>query len=311
MRLPRRALVGAAALLVLVAAALVTAVVTRSDGAAPPAAPPSPGPIAATGSSAPPAASGAAAGTGHLGAASPAASASAGKPPSVPAGARAVTLVNALDQRVWAAATPDRAHPLPATGWLLEPGQSVTVAVPSGWGGRFWGRTGCSFDGSGAGRCQTGDCGGKYQCTGSGATPATLAEFALAAWGGMDFYDVSMVDGSNLPMWINVSHNTGKDPVSATGCAAAGCTRPVDCPEPMRAAGGACKNPCAAFGGDTYCCRGAWSGREHCLPAKWPVDYTQVFKRAEPYAYSYAFDDAATMACKGNCDYRVTFGLTP
>ena len=42
-----------------------------------------------------------------------------------------------------------------------------------------------------------------------------------------------------------------------------------------------------------------------------PVDYTQVFKRAEPFAYSYAFDDSATMSCKGGCDYRVTFGLSP
>jgi hypothetical protein len=71
-----------------------------------------------------------------------------------------------------------------------------------------------------------------------------------------------------------------------------------------------CKPPCAAFGGDTYCCRGAWAGREHCVPSKWPVDYTQVFKRAEPYAYSYAFDDSATMACKGACYYKVTFGTT-
>ncbi|GAB3832340.1 hypothetical protein GCM10027610_024330 [Dactylosporangium cerinum] len=227
----------------------------------------------------------------------------------MPAGARTITLVNTLGERVWAAASPDKAHPLAATEWVLEAGQSVIVVVPSGWVGRFWGRTGCSFDASGAGHCQTGDCGGKFQCTGS-ATPTTLAEFALAAWGGMDFYDVSMVDGSNLPMWINVSHSVGKDPVSATGCVAAGCTKPVDCPEPMRAGGGACKNPCAAFGGDTYCCRNAWAGREHCIPAKWPVDYTQVFKRAEPYAYSYAFDDSATMACKGGCSYRITFGVT-
>jgi len=31
-----------------------------------------------------------------------------------------------------------------------------------------------------------------------------------------------------------------------------------------------------------------------------------------PYAYSYADDDAtSTFACKGRCDYRITFGLTP
>ncbi|MCX5091832.1 thaumatin family protein [Streptomyces sp. NBC_00365] len=62
--------------------------------------------------------------------------------------------------------------------------------------------------------------------------------------------------------------------------------------------------------GGTYCCRGAWAGRDNCVPSKWPVDYTQVFKRAESYAYSYAFDDGATMPCKGACYYRVTFGTT-
>ncbi|MFG2040121.1 thaumatin family protein [Dactylosporangium sp. NPDC048998] len=309
MHISRRALAGAGAALVIVAAALVTFALTR--GSAAPTAGASPGSSAlsdpaTTSSPAPPPVPGD--GVGRLAAASPAASGS--RSPSVPVGARTVTLVNELGQRIWAAATPDKAHPLAATGWVLDSGQSVTVVVPSGWGGRFWGRTGCSFDASGAGHCQTGDCGGRFQCAGSGATPATLAEFALAAWGGMDFYDVSMVDGANLPMWINVGHATGKDPVSSNGCVAAGCTRPVDCPQQMQAGGGACKNPCAAFGGDTYCCRGDWAGRAHCVPAKWPVDYTQVFKRAEPYAYSYAFDDSATMACKGGCSYRITFGVT-
>jgi hypothetical protein len=44
--------------------------------------------------------------------------------------------------------------------------------------------------------------------------------------------------------------------------------------------------------------------------AGWPVDYTAVFKKAEPYAYSYA-DATSTFVCMGRCDYRITFGLTP
>jgi len=229
---------------------------------------------------------------------------------SVPAGMRAVTLVNATSQTVWGAATQDSKHPIATTGWVLKPGQSATVAVPSSWGGRFWGRTGCTFDGAGKGHCATGDCGNKFQCTGSGATPATLAEFALAAWGGMDFYDVSNVDGANLPMYINISHSTTKDPLNANGCGANGCVRPITCPAQMQLSSGACQNPCAAFGGDTYCCRGAWAGRTNCIPSKWPVDYTKVFKTAMPYGYSYAFDDSATMACKGGCGYRITFGVS-
>ncbi|WP_084557616.1 thaumatin family protein [Hamadaea tsunoensis] len=239
----------------------------------------------------------------------------AGSPTAKPKpGTRTMTFVNKLSETVWLAANRNKEHPLAATGWVLRPGASVTVSVPDKWGGRFWGRTGCSFDASGRGHCETGDCGGRFQCDGGGATPATLAEFALAAWGGMDFYDVSMVDGSNLPVWINVSHATGKDPVSAGGCVAAGCSRAVDCPAGMRVAAGgrtvACRTACAAFGGDAYCCRGSWSGREHCVPSKWPTDYTQVFKHAAPYAYSYAYDDSATMACKGGCSYRITFGVS-
>jgi hypothetical protein len=234
---------------------------------------------------------------------------------AVPAGYRRFTIVNSLGQTVWAAATQNKDHPLAATGWVLAPGQSVQFAAPSQWGGRIWGRTGCSFDASGHGHCQTGDCGGKFQCAASGATPATLAELTLAAWSGLDFYDVSMVDGSNLPMYINISGGTTKDPVSQAGCSAGGCTRAVDCPSAMRVTSGgqtvACKTACAAFGTDDYCCRGSWAGRANCDPARWPVNYTLVFKRAEPYAYSYAYDDSATMSCRGGCDYRITFGLTP
>jgi hypothetical protein len=249
----------------------------------------------------------------------PSVSTSPGLSPSAsgshPTNARTVTLVNQLSQTVWAAATKDSKHPLSATGWVLAPGARVDVSVPNQWSGRFWGRTGCSFDGSGKGHCQTGDCAGGYQCTGSGATPATLAEWSFGAWNGLDFYDVSLVDGANLPMWINIVRGTTKDPVSASGCVAAGCTKAVDCPAAMQVSKGgavvACETACAAFGTDDYCCRGAWSGRTNCVPAKWPVDYTQVFKKAEPYAYSYAYDDSATMSCRGNCDYRITFGVSP
>ncbi len=83
---------------------------------------------------------------------------------------------------------------------------------------------------------------------------------------------------------------------------------------PSSSAAGGCFEgaACAAFGTADYCCRGSWSGRTNCDPAKWPVDYAKlVFKDAEPYAYSYAYDDSATMARKGGCNYRVTFGITP
>jgi len=113
------------------------------------------------------------------------------------AGAHLVTFVNRVSQTVWVGAAQNPAHPLARTGWKLLAGHSLTITVPKRWNGRFWGRTGCVFR-AGRGHCQSGDCGGRYQCTGNGTIPATLAEYDMNAWDGLDFYDVSMVDGSNM-----------------------------------------------------------------------------------------------------------------
>jgi hypothetical protein len=145
-----------------------------------------------------------------------------------------------------------------------------------------------------------------------------------AAWvGGSAPQDDSNIDvkisifaGSNLPMFINVTHGAAAHRVSRRGCVPAGCTTAVNCPSVLRvkAAGTVvgCESACARFGTDQYCCRGVWAARSACNPAQWPVDYAAVFKKAEPYAYSYSDDNAtSTFVCKGRCDYRITFGLTP
>ena len=73
-----------------------------------------------------------------------------------------------------------------------------------------------------------------------------------------------------------------------------------------------CISACGRFGADEYCCRGTWSSRSVCDPKKWPIDYAAVFKRAEPFAYSYAYDDATSVfTCYGDCNYQITFGVTP
>ena len=240
-------------------------------------------------------------------------------PPSGAAGSRRlVTFVNKMSQTIWVAAAPNAATPLAATGWVLPAGQSVTITTPNNLNTRFWGRTGCVFDSAGVGHCQTGDCGGLFQCTGWGTIPATLAEVNFDAWDGLDFYDVSMVDGSNLPMYINTTSSSGGtvDPISPDGCVPAGCTKPVVCPSILDVKVGGtvvgCISACARLDTDQLCCRGQYSSRAACNPATWPVDYAAVFKRAEPYAYSYVDDDATSVfTCKGVCDYRITFGVTP
>jgi len=108
-------------------------------------------------------------------------------------------------------------------GWELDSNATATVTMPGSYSGRFWGRTGCSFNASNtcdnqqvmvngnnyviANCCDTGGCmnGSDFalNCTQTGLPPATLAEFTLAsAGGGQDNYDVSMVDGGNIPVEI-------------------------------------------------------------------------------------------------------------
>jgi hypothetical protein len=229
--------------------------------------------------------------------------------------AHTITLVNGTDQTIWPAAWPGSTSG--QTGWTLPAGGTVSFKVPNHWDARLWGRTGCRFGPGGTG-CATGDCDGRYQCKGWGAIPATLAEYDLNSFDGLDFYDVSMVDGSNLPMYINVTHGEADRSVDEEGCLSVGkCTSEVKCPKALRVPRGSpdpigCISPCARFGGDRYCCAGKFAA--NCNPATtWPVDYAKVFKRAEPYAYSWSGDDrTSVLTCGGgSCDYRIVFGVTP
>ncbi|KAF4595240.1 thaumatin family protein [Ophiocordyceps camponoti-floridani] len=107
-------------------------------------------------------------------------------------------------------------------GFELLPGQNRTLLVSADWQGRVWGRTNCTVNGNSC-ACKTGDCFAKLDYEFSGAPPATLAEFNLA--GGVEgmqtFYDLSLVDGYNLPMGIAYipAKNTSYIPPNLTNCA--------------------------------------------------------------------------------------------
>uniref|UniRef100_A0ACD5W7P3 Uncharacterized protein n=1 Tax=Avena sativa TaxID=4498 RepID=A0ACD5W7P3_AVESA len=213
------------------------------------------------------------------------------------------TFVNRCGDTVWPGALSNAGTArLGTTGFELPPGASRAVPAPSSWSGRLWARTGCAQDAA-TGRlvCATGDCGsGAAECAGAGASPpATLAEFTLGgAGGGLDFYDVSLVDGYNLPVLVEPSTGT---------CAAAGCAADLNamCPAELRSQGGAaCRSACDAFGRADYCCSGAFASPATCGPSA----YSRVFKMACPRSYSYAFDDpTSTFTCAGGPDYTVTF----
>lgn len=211
------------------------------------------------------------------------------------------TFVNKCEYTVWPGILANAGSPsLDSTGFELPEDSSRSFLAPTGWSGRFWGRTGCNFDGSGSGSCSTGDCGsGQVECNGAGAAPpATLAEFTLGT-GGQDFYDVSLVDGYNVAMIVEGSGGSGM-------CASTGCVTDLNrqCPAELRVGDGqACKSACEAFGSPEYCCSGAYNSPATCKPSV----YAEMFKTACPRSYSYAYDDpTSTFTCTG-ADYTVTF----
>ncbi|WOL16782.1 thaumatin-like protein 1b [Canna indica] len=223
------------------------------------------------------------------------------------------TLTNNCGYTVWPGVLSNAGSPaLATTGFVLEPGQSKALNAPAAWSGRLWGRTLCSADSAGKFSCGTGDCAsGKVECSGGGAaTPATLAEFTLGGGGGgggMDYYDVSLVDGYNLPMLVA--------PQGVGGCGSAGCVADLNglCPSELKVVartgdngGGesvACKSACEAFGAAQYCCSGAYSNPNTCKPSS----YSQFFKNACPKAYSYAYDDATSTFTCAAANYLITF----
>ncbi|XP_021775589.1 thaumatin-like protein 1 [Chenopodium quinoa] len=211
------------------------------------------------------------------------------------------TFVNSCENTVWPGILANAGTPkLESTGFELPTGTSRSFQAPTGWSGRFWGRTGCNFADSGLGYCETGDCGsGGVECDGAGAEPpATLAEFTLGT-GSQDFYDVSLVDGYNLPILVEVSGGSGQ-------CADTGCVVDLNqvCPTELKAGnGGACKSACEAFKSPEYCCSGAYGSPSTCKPTV----YSKMFKLACPRSYSYAYDDpTSTFTCSG-ADYTITF----
>ncbi|KAK6935354.1 Thaumatin family [Dillenia turbinata] len=198
-------------------------------------------------------------------------------------------ILNQCPYTVWAAASP-------GGGRRLNSGQSWTLNVSPGTKmARIWGRTKCNFDASGHGKCETGDCGGVLQCNAWGVPPNTLAEYALNQFGNLDFFDISLVDGFNIPMEFSPTKPAGEK------CRAIRCTADINgqCPGPLRTSGG-CNNPCTVFKTDEYCCTNGKCG---------PTNYSKFFKDRCKDAYSYPQDDpTSTFTCSGgSTDYRVVF----
>jgi len=232
--------------------------------------------------------------------------------------AHELKIYNACPFTVWVGILGNSGHPaLENGGFALNQWASRSVQANNGWQGRVWGRTRCDA----SGHCETGDCGNRIECRGAGGVPpVTLAEITFDGWGGIDYYDISLVDGYNLPMNMKPIGGTftRHDPNSRYACTVAGCNRDLNaiCPWELavKNSGGwtvACKSACLAFNTDVYCCRGAHNTPATCKREMWPKDYPAIFKRACPKAYSYAYDDqTSTFTCKsawpGSSGYTIT-----
>ncbi|KAM4085325.1 hypothetical protein ACJW30_10G018600 [Castanea mollissima] len=144
---------------------------------------------------------------------------------------------------------------------------------------RIWARAKCNFNGSGRFKCQTGDCGGLLHCKAYGATPNTLAEFALNQYQNLDYFDISLVDGFNVPMEFSPTSDE--------------CTKGIRCtadinkqfPAKLKVQVG-CNNPCTRFKTNEYCCYSGSYG---------PTIYSKFFKVPDLFT------------CNGGTNYKVVF----
>ncbi|KAI4299874.1 hypothetical protein L6164_033295 [Bauhinia variegata] len=220
-------------------------------------------------------------------------------------------IVNKCRYTIWPGLLSGATSPeLPTTGFVLKSGKSRTINIPKSWSGRIWARTLCGQDTDGKFSCLTADCGsGKVECIGGAKPPATLAEFTLNGADGLDFYDVSLVDGYNLPMLIVAKG--GK----RGGCSATGCLVELNdaCPAALKVASEngtgsfACRSACEAFGDPQYCCSEAYNTPDTCHPSV----YSEFFKHACPRAYSYAYDDKTSTYTCASADYLIIFCPLP
>ncbi|KAI9177696.1 hypothetical protein LWI28_018251 [Acer negundo] len=214
--------------------------------------------------------------------------------------AKNITIVNVCKETVWPGVITQN-NSYQGDGFTLKPGQSASYDAPSGWSGRIWARTGCDFNNNNStSTCQTGSCGPSINCTGPGSLPATIAEFTLG--GDTDFYDVSLVDGFNVPIMVRPFGGKGN-------CSTAGCDGDLrqSCPSELTVKANGkvigCRSACDTFNRDQFCCRGSYGDQATCFPS----NYSSSFKQVCPAASSYAFDDSTSVITCSAEQYIVAF----
>ncbi|GAB2288647.1 hypothetical protein Dimus_022970 [Dionaea muscipula] len=219
-------------------------------------------------------------------------------------------IVNNCKDSIWPGLLGTAGYMTPLdSGFQLHSGQERWINVPEKWSGRVWGRQGCCFDSmTGKGRCQTGDCAGLLRCKGiGGVPPATVVEMTFGTSDSpLHYYDVSLVDGFNLPVSMVPLEGGGRD----DGCGVAACEADLNncCPMSLAVKGTegkvvACKSACLATGSARFCCTGEFATPDNCRPTV----FDRLFKGICPRAYSYAFDETTGLKTCRAPRYVITF----
>lgn len=171
-------------------------------------------------------------------------------------------------------------------------GSNHTITLPINWTGRIWGRISCSGE----------------KCFDSGmGSPASLAEFYFKDEGKV-YYDISLVDGWNLPMVIEPVKKIALEYGDDTLCATTSCSTLPSCPagwETYDTKGNVsgCKSACTMYNTDEFCCTGPYLNAATCKANQ----YSKAVKAVCPDVYSYAYDDYTSAFMCTSFAYTVTF----
>jgi hypothetical protein len=213
-------------------------------------------------------------------------------------GTRHLFIRNHLSKDLYIGVLSGGTSALKSDEFLLPAGRDTVYQVPNVWrASRLWGRMEKKQSG-----------------------PSTLVEWTL---GKRDWYDISLVDGYNLPVSVSPVPGTfaKTDPNDPHQCGTISCAEDLlpECPEELQKKDTfgqvvQCLSACSLYNKDKFCCRGDFDSGEMCRPETWDVDYPRVFKNACPTAVTYAFDDSATaFICPSGSeevgpDYEIGFG---
>jgi len=233
-----------------------------------------------------------------------------------PSGGRNITVVNNCGYLISVGVFVREANIPENGGFELGAGGVRSFSVSSrAQSARLWGRTGCRSNGQGGIHCDTGDCGPTVQCSGrTGEPPATLAEWTFNdAVGGVDWYDISNVDGFNIPVAMYPVRGTYvvHNPDDPFECRSGTCPFDINtgCPSELqlRNSSGSvvgCYSACAKWTNPEYCCPcdgspcGTGGCKYGCPQTCKASGYANKFKSMCPWAYSYAYDDMkSTFIC--------------